>query len=223
MKLHFPKFLTLITAIFFVWLALWLAKLFGFVFALNLTLFFVSFLILLLIFLFSESIKNRKFIGQFVKLWVGKKKSRARARVEIFQKKIGSFPSIFVGNFVKNIALLGAYFFSFLVDFGIFFKENNVLKYILLALWLFGIGFEIFVIPLSVDSIILFLVGVWVVLIYLFKFRGKISIFGAFFFLALGPFLLLLKKETLAEKAANWGYIFLLVGVIHLAIEYKKK
>jgi len=37
------------------------------------------------------------------------------------------------------------------------------------------------------------------------------------------PFLLIFQKEPIAEKAAVWAYMFLLVGVIQMIIEYVKE
>jgi len=37
------------------------------------------------------------------------------------------------------------------------------------------------------------------------------------------PFLLIFKKNLIAEKAAVWAYMFLVVGVIQMMIEYMKE
>ncbi len=83
-----------------------------------------------------------------------------------------------------------------------------------------GILIDIFVFKFTSDFIILFLTGLWVLSIYRFKFEGRVSIGFALFFLILCPFLLILGKEPIAEKVAIWAYMFLVVGVIQMFIEY---
>lgn len=85
-----------------------------------------------------------------------------------------------------------------------------------------GILFDIFIFNLTWDLVILFLTGLWVLSVWLYKFKGKVSVAGGLIFLALCPFLLILKKEPLAEKSAIWAYMFLVVGVGQMFIEYKK-
>ena len=36
------------------------------------------------------------------------------------------------------------------------------------------------------------------------------------------PILILMKNDLVAEKSANWAYMFLLVGVIQMVIENRK-
>ena len=70
---------------------------------------------------------------------------------------------------------------------------------------------------------ILFLTGLWILSVFHFKFEGRVSISLALGFLILCPFLLIFNKETIAEKSAVWAYMFLLVGVIQMIIEYIRK
>jgi hypothetical protein len=55
------------------------------------------------------------------------------------------------------------------------------------------------------------------------RFEGRVSVAGALIFLALCPFLLIFKKDPIAEKAAIWAYMFLVVGTIQMFVEYAKE
>ena len=68
---------------------------------------------------------------------------------------------------------------------------------------------DIFLLESTLDLVILFVTGLWVFSIRLCKFEGRVSIAAALGFLAFCPFLLIFGKETVAEKAAIWAYIFL--------------
>ena len=83
-----------------------------------------------------------------------------------------------------------------------------------------NILFDIFVLKFTSDLLILFLTGLWILLVCLFKFKSDVSISLALGFLILCPFLLILGKESIAEKSAIWAYMFLLVGAIQMIIEY---
>jgi hypothetical protein len=63
-------------------------------------------------------------------------------------------------------------------------------------------------------DLVLFLTGLWILAVRHYKFEGRVSIAIALFFLTLCPFLLIFKKEPIAEKAAIWAYMFLVVGVV---------
>ena len=73
------------------------------------------------------------------------------------------------------------------------------------------------------DLLILMLTGLWIYLIRLYKFGSRVSVASALSFLALCPFLLILGKDGIAEKAAIWAYMFLLVGVCQMFLEYKNE
>jgi hypothetical protein len=98
-------------------------------------------------------------------------------------------------------------------------------KYRFLILILSGISilFDIFFLKFTSDFLIFFLTGLWVLVVKLYKFEGRVSVAVALGFLVLCPFLLIFKKEAIAEKAAIWAYMFLVVGVIQMFIEVKKE
>ena len=93
--------------------------------------------------------------------------------------------------------------------------------------WLFvsviGILVDIFFLPFTSDLVILVFTLFWIGAVVGWKLEGRFSIFAALIFLILCPFLLIFKKDPLAEKAAIWAYMFLVVGVIQQLIELKRK
>jgi len=63
----------------------------------------------------------------------------------------------------------------------------------------------------------------WLVSIFLFKLSGRFSIKAALVLLCFCPFLLILKKEKLAEEIGNLVYGLLLTGVIQELITYLRE
>jgi len=92
-------------------------------------------------------------------------------------------------------------------------------KHFLLGVCAFGIFIDIFLFNFASDLITLFLIGLWILSVWLYKFEGRVSVAGALAFSVICPFLLILKKEPIAEKAAIWAYMFLVVGVGQLLKE----
>jgi len=76
-----------------------------------------------------------------------------------------------------------------------------------------GILVDILFVNFINSVIVLFLTSLWILSIWLYKFEGKISITIGLFFLPLCPFLLVFKKNLMAEKAAIWVYVFLVIGI----------
>lgn len=106
-----------------------------------------------------------------------------------------------------------------------FKKISNFLnKYRFLILTCCGIAilFDIFFLRFTSDFLIFFLTALWVLVVKLYKFEGRVSVAVALGFLILCPILLIFKKEAIAEKAAIWTYMFLVVGVIQLFISELK-
>ena len=87
-------------------------------------------------------------------------------------------------------------------------------KFLILIFCGLGVFFDIFFLKFTSDFLIFFLTGLWILVVKLYKFEGRVSVGMALGFLVLCPFLLILKKEAIAEKAAIWTYMFLVVGVI---------
>lgn len=93
-------------------------------------------------------------------------------------------------------------------------------KHLAVAVVLMSILIHIFVLKPVNDLIILFLTGLGILVIWLYEFEGRISISGGLIFLALCPFLLVIKQELMAEKVAIWAFMFLVVGTFQVFIEY---
>ena len=88
-------------------------------------------------------------------------------------------------------------------------------KYKIWVLLLTGLGIflDIFIFVPTRDLVILFLTGFWILSVWLYKFEGRVSVAGGLVFLVMCPFLLIFRKEPMAEKAAIWAYMFLVIGV----------
>ncbi len=99
--------------------------------------------------------------------------------------------------------------------------EKKKCTFLLLAI--VGVLVDIFIFRFTSDLVILGLTGMWIGAVIGWRLEGRFSILGALIFLTMCPFLLILKKDPIAEKAAIWAYMFLVVGVIQQLIELKKE
>lgn len=223
MKIHYHKYLQLLLTFFFVWLFLATSKIFGFDFSLGLVLFFEIFCIFSIPYLFLEVKANRDFLKEYFKCQLEVEKNQYYGNAEEIEKKIVLSSKLFSGKSGRFLAGRIALVFAFFWEIKKILRKTIFSKYIILAFCIFGIIFEIFVITSTVDAVVIILTCVWILVIYLFKFSGKISVVGALVFLGLTPILLVIGKDFLAEKSANWAYMFLLVGVVQMAWENKNK
>jgi len=96
-------------------------------------------------------------------------------------------------------------------------------KRAVLFLSIIGILIDIFILSFISNLVFLALTGLWIGAVIGWKMEGRLSIAGALIFLTMCPFLLIFKKDAIAEKAAIWAYMFLAVGVVQQLIEFKKK
>jgi len=166
-----------------------------------------------------EIIANRKFIWHTIKAQKKRKEEEFFQRSRKIQKKIISLSGLFSGNLGQDFALIIGWIFS-----GLFIIKETLrvlffTKYHFLAFSLFGILFEIFYLEVSVDAILIILLIVWLTTVYLFKFKGEISIKIALVLLPFCPYFLSRKMNFLAEKVAVWVFLFLAVGVIQFVFE----
>lgn len=102
--------------------------------------------------------------------------------------------------------------------FLIIFKRHHWYS---LFLFTVGIFFDICFLKFTSSLFILFLVFLWIWTVIDWQLEGKFSIFGGLILLIVSPFLLILKKDPIAEKVAAWVYVFLATGVIQQLIELK--
>jgi hypothetical protein len=96
-------------------------------------------------------------------------------------------------------------------------------KHLLFLICVIGVLIDVFFLKFTSDFLIFLLTALWVLVVKLYKFEGRVSVAVALGFLVLCPFLLIFKKEAIAEKAAIWTYMFLVVGAIQMFIEVKKE
>jgi len=214
MKNLFLKYQTALGTIFCLWLLLVIFKKFGFDFGINLSVFFRTFLFLFVIWLAWVTKIRWSEIYAIIKRTWGEIKDKFITETEETQKEIIRF---FPLAFLLTIFLLLWQVIKKI------FKEYVFNQITLFVLVIFGILLDIFIIKFTSDLLILILTGLWILSVYHFKFKGKVSISLALGFLILCPFLLIFKKELIAEKAAIWAYMFLVVGVVQLFVEYSKE
>lgn len=146
----------------------------------------------------------------------------------IFLKRFNLKPEINISLFFfLSLLLFSILFFKqilkFLKDSPLFLKLILTNYFFWLILGIFLIFLDIFVFRISSDLLILLLIVLWIILVYRYKFDGRFSIGLALGFLVLCPFLLSFNNKPIADKAAIWAYLFLVVGVIQLFIEYLKE
>lgn len=137
-------------------------------------------------------------------------------------------PEIYINLFFFLSLFLYLIFFphqilKFIKAFLIFSKYIFANYFFWPILLVLGVLLDIFVLKFTSDLLILILTGLWILSVYRFKFKGQVSISLTLGFLSLCPFLLILKKELMAEKAALWAFVFLIVGLIQLVWENKKE
>lgn len=227
MKIFFWFYRRFIGTIFFLWLFLQLAKEFGFAFALDLSLFFKLLLILLLVLVVWEIRIRWLAISQLIKNSFYKTENEFIIMTRTIQKEIAAFsPEILAGRIGRIFALVLAvvvtffcFFWGFLkVLIALIFQPLNVMLFMIL-----GIFAYIFIFDFTSGLIILILIGSLIYVVRKFRFNGKFSLACSLIFLTMCPFLLILKKEQIAEKTAIWTYVFLVVGVVQTAWESRRR
>lgn len=92
-------------------------------------------------------------------------------------------------------------------------------SFVILFLTLLGLFWNIFIFDSTSNFVILFLTGLWIFVVRLYEYEGGVSVRMGLGFLILCSFLLIFKADAIAEKAAIWAYMFLVVGVGQHLIE----
>jgi len=228
MKNLFLKYQTALGTIFCLWLFLTIFKKLGFTFGVNLSVFFRIFLFLFIIWLvWITKIKWSEINAIIKRIW-SEVKDKFIAETKKNQEEIIRFsPQLLTGKTGSSLSFFIAFIFSFfLLSWQLvkkIFKVYVFNRITFLVLVILGILLDIFVLKSSYDLVIIFLTVLWILSVYRYKFEGRISVGLALGFLILCPFLLIFKKELIAEKSAIWAYLFLVVGVVQLFIENFKK
>jgi len=144
-------------------------------------------------------------------------------KLNYFLKSTDERLDIYILSTRKAIFLLIIQVFYLLKGFPRLLKYLFTNYYSWSVVTTLGILLDIFIFKFTSDLVILFLIGLWVILVRHYKFEGRISVGIALGFLILCPFLFLFKKELIAEKAAVWTYLFLVVGVGQMFVEYLRE
>ena len=191
-----------------VWAGLVFAKLLGFDFGVDLKIFFGIVFLFFVFFSAYTAAKNWEMAKKILKnIWV---KTRTPIEEDLlrykkpFERKI-HLPFVVTKHFLRMTE-------------RIFFN-----KFFLFACLMVGISFDVFFIASSSDVIILFFTLLWIFVIRMYRFEGRVSVAGGLAFLTLCPFLLMAGKGSIAEKTAIWAYIFLSVGVVKMILETRKE
>lgn len=80
---------------------------------------------------------------------------------------------------------------------------------------------DIFKVPQVYDTVTFWLTIFWVIVVIGYRLEGRFSFAAALSFLVICPISLIFKNEFVAEKAAIWTYMFLVVGTIQSLIELR--
>jgi len=94
-------------------------------------------------------------------------------------------------------------------------------KYLLLYIHLVAIFILIFFMNTMNNYVNLIMIGLWIILIMIYRFGYSISYLLALFFLLLCPVLFIFNQESIAENAAMWTYFFLVMGTAGAIVELK--
>jgi len=208
MKTYFSKYKKFLFNLFAIWFFLVILKVFKVDFGLNLFTFF-KILLLLTFFLVTFEVKRRwTGIRPIIKSFFLESKNK-------ITEPLAQYPST-ISKVIHFFPLFFRYSWR-----G--FKKYSLFRDILLASCFFGILFDVFLFGLSSNFIILFFTGLWILIVKLYKFEGRISVVIAFLFLMMCPFLLIFKKDLIAEKVAIWVYIFLVIAAVQMTIGYMKE
>ena len=228
MKNLFSKYQIALTTIFCLWLLLVVIKKFGFSFGVSLSVFFRIFLFLFVIWLvWLARIKRIEIYAIIRKIWEEAKDEFIIETKNTQKQVIRFFPRFLTSKISGSLSFFLVFVFTlFLLPWRLtkkFFKKYVFNQITLLFLAILGIFLDIFIFKFSSDLVILFLTGLWILLVRRYKFESKVSIAGALIFLIMCPFLLIFHWDVVAEKSAIWAYMFLVMGVVQMFIEYLRE
>lgn len=92
-------------------------------------------------------------------------------------------------------------------------------KYMLFYIYIVVVLMLIFFMNVANDYVYLMLIGLWTVLVFIYKFDSSVSYLLGLFSLLLCSALLILNQNAIAENAAIWVYFFLVIGTIEAIVE----
>lgn len=134
-----------------------------------------------------------------------------------YQLQSSYAPWVFLAYFLPSIGYI-LYITILYKYFSITFHVKPFLLIILL-----GVGIDVFVLRNNYNLLALALGLMWILLIFFHKVKPQTSILIALILLIWCPFFLVAHMEWVAEKVANWVFIFISIGFVQylLASQYK--
>lgn len=227
MKKISSKYSRFLGTAFFIWLCLKLAEIFKLDFAVNLSFLFWTLLLIsfpLLAWVIKENWDNVvEFIEninlEIKKIFLTNTKNiqasyKSQIESEMVRKRETSGDGFFnkFSNAIFRINIICHWFL----------KRYILNKRGMLSVVFAGIMFNLFILKFTPYLIGLSLIALWLWSIRLFKFRSKTSLVIALTLLTMCPFLVILKKIPIAERAANWAYVFLMISAIQESVFFRK-
>lgn len=105
------------------------------------------------------------------------------------------------------------------INLGDYRRKNYILFYVNFIIILA----QVFFMNVANNYAYLLLIGLWALLILIYRFESSVSYLLGLFFLLLCPVLLIINQELIAENAAIWIYFFLVVGTAEALVELARK
>lgn len=87
----------------------------------------------------------------------------------------------------------------------------------------FAILVDIFIISSTYDDAFLVLGFLWIALVVTYGMKSKNSFFVCFFLAIVFQLLLIFNQEMMAEKSANWLYLFFILALVHSFLELRPR
>ena len=220
----FKKYQQFLGIVILLWLFIEITGRFGLDFRVDRFLFSQITRFFVLVFILGEIKVHWVFIFHLVKSFFLEKKQEVTRTVNETQSDlVKSQPKLSQNKLVFRITVWPVTLYSLVMVLTrsiVGFCKNYLFSIeVILIFLILGILTDIFIFSSSSDLLIITLTGLWIWVIGRTKFEGAISIVIALFFLGLCPFLLILKKDVISEKAAVWAYMFLVVGTTQILVE----
>lgn len=222
MKFFYPKLLKFLKVIFSLYFVLLAAKILGFNFGLDIT--FLSGIVFALSFLWLilEIQKNWVLVSSEASKLLKTVWGRYLTKAGQMKEEIHHHSPKLLGREVLGIFLP----FTYIVTGGLFFifslQRTMLSRKILCPLCILLIFHNIFFQFSSPEGVVLFLTIIWLIAVKVYKIPGKITFSLGLIFLSLCPLLRIFEKGERTDRAAIWTYVFLVAGVMQLAIETKR-
>ncbi len=87
-------------------------------------------------------------------------------------------------------------------------KSLKPLKYLFLVTFAISVFMDVFIFKSSLGFLILFIFTLWLLIVWLFNYKARMSFYLALAFLGLLFFLMIFKLTIISGKAMVWLYLF---------------